>query len=58
VEDIDTATGELADAGYKLLVSARREPWKQIVTRFLSPEGILTGLTVTPGMREDTEKSS
>lgn len=52
VEDIEAATKELEAAGYKLLVSARTEPWKQIVTRFLSPEGILTGVTYTPLMRE------
>jgi len=42
VEDIEAATNELEGAGYKLLVSARKEPWKQIVTWFLSPEGVLT----------------
>ena len=43
VEDIEATTKELEAAGYKLLVSARTEPWeKQIVTWFLSPEGVLT----------------
>lgn len=51
VDDIDVATTELASAGYRVLVSSRQEPWGQIVTRFLSPEGILTGLTYTPGLR-------
>jgi catechol 2,3-dioxygenase-like lactoylglutathione lyase family enzyme len=51
VEDIDSATEIMKDKGYKLLVSARKEPWGQIVTRFLSPEGILIGLTYTPWMR-------
>jgi hypothetical protein len=51
VEDIDEATKELAERGYRLLVAARREPWDQIVTRFLSPEGLLVGVTVTPSMR-------
>jgi catechol 2,3-dioxygenase-like lactoylglutathione lyase family enzyme len=53
VEDIEAATKELEAAGYKLLVAARKEPWEQIVTRFLSPEGILTAVTYTPWMRED-----
>lgn len=52
VDDIGDATKELQAAGYKPLVVARREPWGQIVTRFLSPEGILTGLTHTPSMRK------
>ncbi len=41
VEDIDSATEELRRLGYRLLVSVRREPWGQTVSRFLSPEGIL-----------------
>lgn len=53
VDDVETATAELATAGYRLLVSARTEPWGQTVTRFLSPEGILIGVTVTPWMREN-----
>lgn len=54
VEDIESATRELEHAGYRTLVAARKEPWEQIVTRFLSPEGLLVGLTVTPGMRPDS----
>lgn len=48
VKDISKATEVLKAEGYKLLVSARKEPWGQTVTRFLSPEGILIGLTYTP----------
>jgi Glyoxalase/Bleomycin resistance protein/Dioxygenase superfamily len=51
VEDIEAATEELEQYGYKLLVAARKEPWGQIVTRLLSPEGILVGVTYTPWMR-------
>lgn len=53
VEDIGAATEELQIQGYKLLVSARKEPWGQTVTRFLSPEGILVGVTHTPWMRDN-----
>jgi catechol 2,3-dioxygenase-like lactoylglutathione lyase family enzyme len=53
VEDIGAATEELQTQGYKLLVSARTEPWGQTVTRFLSPEGILVGVTHTPWMRDN-----
>lgn len=53
VEDIGTATEELRAQGYKLLVSARKEPWGQTVTRLLSPEGILVGVTHTPWMRDN-----
>lgn len=38
--------------GYTLLVNNQMEPWGQTVTRLLSPEGILVGLTVTPWLRE------
>ena len=51
VEDIASATSYLADHGYRLLVAERTEPWGQTVTRFLSPEGILLGVTHTPAMR-------
>ncbi len=52
VEDIDQATSELQRRGYKLFVKARKEPWGQVVTRLLGPEGLLVGITVTPSMRE------
>lgn len=52
VEDISSATKTLKDRGYKLLVEAREEPWGQTVTRMLSPEGVLLGLTITPWLRK------
>jgi catechol 2,3-dioxygenase-like lactoylglutathione lyase family enzyme len=53
VEDVAQATEELKARGYTLLLEAKKEPWGQIVTRLLSPEGILFGLTYTPSMREE-----
>lgn len=55
VEDIEAATADLQAQGYRLLVSSRREPWGQTVTRLLSPEGLLVGITVTPLLRKDGE---
>ena len=52
VEDIAEASDELKARGYTLLLALRKEPWGQTVTRLLSPEGILVGLTYTPWMRE------
>ncbi len=52
VEDIEAATREIEERGYRVLVSLRKEPWGQTVTRLLGPEGLLVGLTVTPEMRE------
>jgi hypothetical protein len=51
VDDLEEATRELEGRGYQLLVRARKEPWDQVVTRFISPEGLLVGITVTPWMR-------
>ncbi len=52
VENVETATEELTKQGYRLLVNARKEPWGQTVTRFLSPEGLLVGVVYTPWMRK------
>lgn len=52
VDDIEQAGTELKKRGYTLLTRAQKEPWGQLVTRLLSPEGILVAVTVTPGMRQ------
>lgn len=51
VEDIEIATNTLIQKGYQLLVAKREEPWGQTVTRLLSPEGLLAGVTITPWLR-------
>ena len=53
VADIKSATDILEQAGYRLLVRLQQEPWGQTVTRFLSPEGILTAITDTPFLRDE-----
>ncbi len=59
VQDVDRATQALRDRGYQLLVAIRKEPWGQTVTRLLSPEGLLVGVTHTPWLRgARTETSS
>jgi catechol 2,3-dioxygenase-like lactoylglutathione lyase family enzyme len=57
VDDIETATRELEERGYRLLVRNRTEPWGQVVTRLVSPEGLLVGVTVTPWMRGEAASS-
>ncbi|WP_272663960.1 MULTISPECIES: glyoxalase [unclassified Providencia] len=52
VSDIEKITKICLKEGYVLLVNNRIEPWGQTVTRLLSPEGMLVGLTVTPWLRE------
>jgi catechol 2,3-dioxygenase-like lactoylglutathione lyase family enzyme len=52
VDSVPEATAALESRGYRLLVKNKKEPWGQTVSRFLSPEGLLVGITFTPAMRE------
>jgi hypothetical protein len=52
VDDVEGAGEELESRGYRMLIKNKKEPWGQTVTRFLSPEGLLVGLTITPSMRQ------
>ena len=53
VDDVEKATAELESRGHRMLVKNKKEPWGQIVSRFLTPEGLLVGVTFTPFMRKD-----
>ena len=53
VEDVASASAVLVARGCTLLVNNRKEPWGQTVTRLLSPEGILIGITYTPWLRKN-----
>ena len=53
VESVETATEELEGQGIQMLVKNKKEPWGQTVSRFLTPEGLLVGITFTPSMRDD-----
>jgi catechol 2,3-dioxygenase-like lactoylglutathione lyase family enzyme len=53
VDAVAAAARELEAKGYALLVPAREEPWKQVVSRLLSPEGILVGVVYTPWMHRE-----
>jgi predicted enzyme related to lactoylglutathione lyase len=57
VEDVKEASEEMKKKGYQLLVDSFKEPYGQTVTRFLSPEGILVGLVITPWLREPGKES-
>jgi hypothetical protein len=54
VENVPRATADLESRGYQMLIRNKQEPWGQTVSRFISPEGLLVGLTFTPSMREGT----
>jgi hypothetical protein len=56
VESVDQATAALESEGYRILVKNKKEPWGQTVTRFLSPEGLLVGITFTPSMRKENDR--
>lgn len=51
VDNVEKATVELEARGYRMLLKNKKEPWGQTVSRFLSPEGLLIGVTFTPMMR-------
>ena len=53
VDDVEKATLELEAQGHRMLVKNKREPWGQTVSRFITPEGLLVGITFTPSMREE-----
>lgn len=53
VESVEHATAYLESQGYRILLKNKKEPWGQTVTRLLSPEGLLVGLTFTPSMRKE-----
>jgi catechol 2,3-dioxygenase-like lactoylglutathione lyase family enzyme len=51
VEDVAEATTALEAQGHRMLVKNKKEPWGQTVSRFLDPEGLLIGITLTPSFR-------
>ena len=51
VDSVEEATTVLEQQGYRMLVKNRKEPWGQMVSRFLSPEGLLLGVAFTPFFR-------
>lgn len=53
VENVAKATADLESRGYQMLIKNKTEPWGQTVSRFLSPEGLLVGVTFTPLLREE-----
>lgn len=58
VDNVEKSTAKLESKGYKMLVKNKKEPWGQVVSRFLSPEGLLVGITFTPMMRDGKQEAS
>ena len=46
------AVRQMKDTGHVFLHEARTEPWGQTVARFMSPEGVLVGLSYTPWLHK------
>jgi len=53
VDNVKKATAELESRGHRMLVKNKKEPWGQTVSRFITPEGLLVGITFTPLMRKE-----
>ena len=51
VDDVEQASICLEGRGHRALVRNRKEPWGQVVSRFLSSEGLLMALSFTPALR-------
>jgi Glyoxalase-like domain len=53
VDNVEKATEELESQGHRMLIKNKQEPWGQTVSRFITPEGLLVGITFTPSTREE-----
>jgi catechol 2,3-dioxygenase-like lactoylglutathione lyase family enzyme len=49
---VAAAGGELERAGYELLHPARTEPWGQTVTRLLTGDGVIVGISYAPAFHD------
>jgi predicted enzyme related to lactoylglutathione lyase len=58
VDDVEAATSTLESRGYQMLAKNKKEPWGQTVSRFITPEGLLVAVAVTPSMRGENGVSS
>ena len=52
VDSVEEATSQLESRGYRMLLRNKQESWGQTVSRFISPEGLLVGITFTPALRQ------
>ncbi|RFA25122.1 glyoxalase [Alkalilimnicola ehrlichii] len=49
---VEAAVQEMKAKGQTFVHEARTEPWGQTVARFISPEGVLVGLSYAPWLHE------
>jgi catechol 2,3-dioxygenase-like lactoylglutathione lyase family enzyme len=53
VEAVGEAGVELQGAGFELLHPARMEPWGQTVTRLLTNDGLIVGISYIPSFHDE-----
>ncbi|MGH9146882.1 MAG: VOC family protein [Vicinamibacterales bacterium] len=53
VEAVHAAVEEMKSQGHRFVHEARLEPWGQTVARFMSPEGLLIGLSYAPWLHRE-----
>jgi catechol 2,3-dioxygenase-like lactoylglutathione lyase family enzyme len=51
-EEVKAAAEELEALGFELLHGSREEPWGQTVTRLLSPENAIVGISYAPWLHD------
>jgi catechol 2,3-dioxygenase-like lactoylglutathione lyase family enzyme len=54
-EAVAAAGAELEYAGYDLLHPARTEPWGQTVTRVLTEDGLIVGISYAPSLHGEAQ---
>ena len=54
-EAVQEAAAELEAQGFSLLHPTREEPWGQTVSRILSREGLIVGLSYAPWLHDDQD---
>jgi catechol 2,3-dioxygenase-like lactoylglutathione lyase family enzyme len=52
IEAVGAAVEEMKRQGQDFVHEARMEPWGQTIARFISPEGVLVGLSYAPWLHE------
>jgi catechol 2,3-dioxygenase-like lactoylglutathione lyase family enzyme len=57
-ESVQAAVRELQTAGQEFVHESRLEPWGQVIARFVSPEGLLIGLSYAPWLHQETAGDS
>ena len=55
VASVEAAVQEMKEKGQEFVHEARAEPWGQTVARFMSPEGVLVGLSYAPWLHDNAK---